>query len=125
MDRVYPSLGTSACRWWDGYSKWYSRGRKSRTAQLRHSPWRERLGAGHGSRASIPHSRRDRHGGGQDEADLARDLHDSRRVRHLDHDDEQAPIPFDVRYGSDRRDDDRNDCAACACDEHPRASWIR
>ena len=79
----------------------------------------------HGSRAAIPRSRRVRHPCGQDEADLARDLHDSRRVRHLDHDDEQAPIPFDVRNGSDWRDDDRHDCIACACDEHPRESWIR
>ena len=125
MDRVYPSLGTSACRWWDGYSKWYSRGRKSRTAQLRHSPRRERLGARYVPCASIPSSRLVRHGCDQDQADLARDLYDSRRVRHRDHDDGQTPIPLDVRYCSKRRDDDRHDCVARACDEHPRASWIR
>ena len=117
MDWVCPFVGN--------YEHCHYRGRESRTAQLRHSPWRERLGAGRGSRASIPHSRRDRHGGGQDEDDLTRHLYHSNRVRHLDYDDEQAPIPFDVRYGSDRRDDDRHDCLARACDEHPRESWIR
>ena len=100
-------------------------GRKSRTAQLWISPWRERLGAGHGARASIPRSRRVRHPCGQDEVDLTRDLYHSHRVRHLDHDDEQAPIPFDVRNSSKWRDDDRHDCLARACDEHPRASRIR
>ena len=117
MDRVYPFVGNC--------EQYRQRGRKSRTAQLWHSPWRERLGAGRGSRASIPRSRRVRHPRGQDGDDLARDLYHSNRVRYCDHDDEQAAVPLDVRYGSDRRDDDRHDCAACACDEHPRASWIR
>ena len=117
MDRVCPRVGNFYQR--------RSRRRESRSTLLRHSPWREHLGAGHGSRASIPRSRRVRHPRGQDEDDLARDLYHSQRLRHLDHDDEQAAVPFDVRYGSKRRDDDRHDCVACACDEHPRESWIR
>ena len=117
MDWVCPFVGN--------YEHCHYRGRESRSAQLRHSPWRECLGAGHGTRASIPSSRLVRHGCDQDQADLARHLYHSRRVRHIDHDDEQAAVPFDVRYCSDRRDDDRHDCLARACNEHPRASWIR
>ena len=117
MDWVCPFVGN--------YEHRHYRGRESRTAELRHSPWRERLGAGYGSRSSIPRSRRVRQPCGQDEDDLARDLYDSRRICRRDHDDGQTPISLDVRNGSDRRDDDRHDCLARACDEHPRASWIR
>ena len=117
MDRV--------CPWMGNFQQRRSRGRRSFPARLQYSPWRERLGARRGSRSSIPRSRYVRQPCGQDRNDLARHLYHSRRICDINYDGRQAPIPFDVRNGSDRRDDDRHDCIACACDEHPRESWIR